>query len=152
MPLDKAAAWYAAGDARHVADVIVSFQTPAGGWSKNQPRDGALRLPGQSYAPDNLSKYPGNEDFDTPRDAHWNYAGTLDNNAAITEMRLLARVASAAPGRVGDSYRVSFLKGVRYLLNAQFPNGGWPQVWPLEGGYHDAITYSDDAVSEAAGP
>jgi PelA/Pel-15E family pectate lyase len=39
---------------------------------------------------------------------------------------------------------------VRYLLAAQFPNGGWPQVWPLEGGYHDAVTFNDNAVSEAA--
>jgi hypothetical protein len=55
-----------------------------------------------------------------------------------------------APGKDGDAYRVSFLKGVRYLLVAQFPNGGWPQVWPLEGGYHDAVTFNDNAVSEAA--
>jgi PelA/Pel-15E family pectate lyase len=35
-----------------------------------------------------------------------------------------------------------------YLFAAQFPNGGWPQVWPLEGGYHDAITFNDGAVTE----
>ena len=34
------------------------------------------------------------------------------------------------------------------MLAAQFPNGGWPQVWPLEGGYHDAITYNDDAIGD----
>ncbi len=28
--------------------------------------------------------------------------------------------------------------------------GGWPQVYPLEGGYHDAITFNDNAVSESA--
>ncbi len=37
---------------------------------------------------------------------------------------------------------------MRYLFEAQYPNGGWPQVWPLEGGYHDAITYNDDAMIE----
>src|SRR5206468_3629076 len=26
------------------------------------------------------------------------------------------------------------------------PTGGWPQVWPLQGGYHDAITYNDNAM------
>ena len=30
------------------------------------------------------------------------------------------------------------------------PNGGFPQVWPLEGGYHDAITFNDNAVTESA--
>ncbi len=150
MPLDRDAAWYATPEARHVADVIVSFQTPAGGWSKNQPRTGALRQPGQPYAADNISKHLSADDFDAPRDPHWNYVGTLDNDATITELRFLARVAGQAPGKTGDAWRASFLKGVRYLLAAQFPNGGWPQVWPLEGGYHDAITYNDDAVTEAA--
>jgi PelA/Pel-15E family pectate lyase len=150
MPLDRDAAWYATPEARHIADVIVSFQTPAGGWSKNQPRTGALRQPGQPYAPDNVSKYLAADDFDTPRDPHWNYVGTLDNDATITELRFLARVAGQVHGAEGDVWRASFLRGVRYLLAAQFPNGGWPQVWPLEGGYHDAITYNDDAVTEAA--
>jgi hypothetical protein len=150
MPLDRDAAWYATPQARHIADVIVSFQTPAGGWSKNQPRTGALRQPGQPYAADNVSKHLGDGDFDTPRDPRWNYVGTLDNDATITELRFLARAAGQAPGAEGEAWRSSFLRGVRYLLAAQFPNGGWPQVWPLEGGYHDAITYNDDAVTEAA--
>jgi len=47
-------------------------------------------------------------------------------------------------------WRASALKGYEYLLRSQYPNGGWPQVWPLEGGYHDAITYNDDAVTESA--
>src|SRR5258708_3340107 len=29
---------------------------------------------------------------------------------------------------------------------AQYPNGGWPQVYPLMGGYHDNITYNDGAM------
>jgi PelA/Pel-15E family pectate lyase len=150
MALNKDAVWYGAAEARHIADVIVSFQTPAGGWSKNQDREGALRLPGQPWASDNNSKYLSEADFDAARDPKWGYVGTLDNNATITEMRFLAKVAAQAPGKDGDAYRQSFLKGVRYLLAAQFPNGGWPQVWPLEGGYHDAVTFNDNAVSEAA--
>ena len=58
MPLDRDAAWYGTPEARHVADVIVSFQTPAGGWSKNLDMSGAVRAPGQSYTPDNLSRHP----------------------------------------------------------------------------------------------
>ena len=38
------------------------------------------------------------------------------------------------------------MRGVDYALNAQFPNGGWPQVWPLQGSYHDTVTYNDGAV------
>jgi PelA/Pel-15E family pectate lyase len=150
MPLDRDAAWYGTPQARHVADVIVSFQTPAGGWSKNLDMSGAPRMRGQSYTPDNLSKHPGPDDFDAPSDPRWNYVGTLDNDATNIELHFLILVSSATPGPAGDPYRASFLRGIRYLLAAQFPNGGWPQVWPLEGGYHDAITFNDNAVTESA--
>ncbi len=150
MPLNRPAEWYATPDARHVADVIVSYQTPAGGWGKNQRRDGDLRQPGQPYVANNISKYLAPDDFDTPAEPDWNYVGTLDNNATTTEIRFLGLVIAQAPGKEGDAYRQSFLRGITYLMNAQYPDGGWPQVWPLEGGYHDAITYNDDAVALAA--
>jgi len=150
MPVNREAAWYGSAEARHVADVIVSFQTPAGGWSKNLDMSGAVRARGQSYTTNNLSRYPGTDDFDAPKDPHWNYVGTLDNDATNTELHFLALVSGATPGAAGEAYRASFLRGIRYLLAAQFPNGGWPQVWPLEGGYHDAITYNDNAVTESA--
>jgi PelA/Pel-15E family pectate lyase len=150
MPLNRDAAWYGTEEARHVADVIVSFQTPAGGWSKNLDMSGSPRARGQSYTPDNLSKHPSVDDFDTPKDPHWNYVGTLDNDATNTELHFLVLVSAATPGAAGEAYRATFLRGIRYLLAAQFPNGGWPQVWPLEGGYHDAITFNDNAVTESA--
>jgi PelA/Pel-15E family pectate lyase len=150
MPLDRDAAWYGSDAARHVADVIVSFQTPAGGWSKNQNRAGALRLPGQPYASDNNSRRLTEDDFDAASDPDWGYVGTLDNGATITELRFLGKVAARTPDAAGKPYRQAIERGVRYLLNAQMPNGGWPQVWPLQGGYHDAVTFNDNAVSQAA--
>jgi len=150
MSLRHEDAYFGTAPARHIADVIVSFQTPAGGWSKNMSFSGELRKPGQPYAADNLNRYPSADDFDTPKDPHWNYVGTLDNDSTNTEIRFLAKVQAQTPGKDGDAYRASFLKGIKYLLAAQFPNGGWPQVYPLEGGYHDAITFNDNAVSESA--
>ncbi len=44
---------------------------------------------------------------------------------------------------VGDC-QAAFRKGLKYILDAQLPCGGWPQVYPLEGGYHDNITFNDD--------
>jgi PelA/Pel-15E family pectate lyase len=129
MPLNRPAAWYGSAPARHVADDIVSFQTPAGGWGKNVDRGGPLRQRGQNYVA------TGNS-----------YVGTIDNNATTTELRFLARVQAQAPGTEGEGYRASFARGLRYLLDAQYPNGGFPQVYPLEGGYHDAITFNDDAM------
>lgn len=149
MPLDREASWYGSADARHIADVIISFQTPAGGWGKNMNMDGPARARGQSFVPDNSNRLPSAGDFDAARDPSWHYVGTLDNDATTTEMHFLAKVQANIPIPEGEPYRTAFLRGVKYLLAAQYPNGGWPQVWPLEGGYHDAITFNDDAVYNA---
>jgi PelA/Pel-15E family pectate lyase len=146
MPLNKDAAWYAGPEARAVAENIVSFQTPAGGWGKNVNRAGPARLKGQHYVP--VEHLPANARSDIPGEEDWSYVGTIDNNATTTELRFLARVQAQLPGAEGDPYRAALAKGVRYLLTAQFPNGGWPQVYPLQGGYHDAITYNDDAITD----
>jgi PelA/Pel-15E family pectate lyase len=150
MPLGRDAGFYKSPDALHTAQTIVSFQIPNGGWSKNLDMSGPARLPGQSYTSNNLSRFLGADDFDKPANPDWNYVGTLDNDATNTELHFLAKVQAAYPGADGDKFRASFLRGVHYLLNAQYPNGGWPQVWPLEGGYHDAITFNDNAVTESA--
>jgi PelA/Pel-15E family pectate lyase len=144
MPLQRAAAWYASPEARHVADNIVSFQTPAGGWGKNVDRSGPVRLRGQHYIAEDmpLAIAPGTRE----PPSNWTFVGTIDNDATVTELRFLARVQAQAPGTAGAAYRESFLKGVRYLLQSQYPNGGFPQIYPLQGGYHDAVTLNDDAM------
>jgi PelA/Pel-15E family pectate lyase len=148
-PLDREPSWYSSPEARHIADVIVSFQTPAGGWGKNMNMGGPVRAQGQSFVPDNSNRLPSSGDFDAARDLSWHYVGTLDNDATTTEMHFLAEVQANIAKADGEVYRTAFLRGVRYLLAAQYPNGGWPQVWPLEGGYHDAITFNDNAVYNA---
>lgn len=149
MPLDRPDEWYATAEARSIADAVVSFQTPAGGWSKNQDRRVA-RLPGQRFSNDAETMEQNPANFDAPADRFWTFVGTLDNGATTSEMRFLAKVAAHVPGPEGDAWRASVLKGVHYLLNAQYPNGGWPQIWPLEGGFHDSVTFNDNAVAEAA--
>ena len=151
IPLDKPAEWYAGAEARRIADIVVSFQTPAGGWSKNLNLTDHPRRPGEHFAGINASPVPGVADFDTSMDPKWEYVGTLDNDATTTEIRFLAKVAAAAggKGKDADAWRASFLRGIEYILAAQYPNGGWPQIWPLQGGYHDAITFNDDAMTKA---
>jgi PelA/Pel-15E family pectate lyase len=145
LPLDKPADWYAGDDARHIAGVIVSFQTPAGGWSKNTDYTEKPRVPGEMFGVESGSAHLAANDFDAPSDPHWSYVGTFDNDATTTELFFLAKVITAA--KTGNAaWRKSFLRGLDYVLAAQFPNGGWPQVWPLQGGYHDNITINDDAM------
>jgi len=146
LPLNRPAAWYGESEGRRIADIIVSFQTPAGGWSKNLDLTQHPRARGEYFAPNNDSRHLDQADFDVHRDAHWDYVGTFDNDATVTEIRFLAKAITAAGTNSSAAYRRAFQRGLDYIFAAQYPNGGWPQVWPLQGGYHDAITYNDDAM------
>ncbi|MEO5774425.1 MAG: pectate lyase [Sphingomicrobium sp.] len=150
MPLDRPAEWYRSDEARRIADNIVTYQTPAGGWGKNQDRTAPPRRPGESYVIIEHLPKEALPDIITD-DSRWAFVGTIDNDATTTELRFLARAQGAASGQSAAAYRAAFLKGVRYLLEAQYPNGGWPQIYPLQGGYHDALTYNDDAIADVVG-
>lgn len=145
LALDKPADWYGGEEARRIADIVVSFQTPAGGWSKNSDYTEKPRGPGEMFGVENGSPHLGTNDFDAPDDPHWNYIGTFDNDATTTELLFLAKVIAAAKDG-NEEWKNSFLRGLDYIFVAQYPNGGWPQVWPLQGGYHDTITINDDAM------
>ncbi|MCD6304361.1 MAG: hypothetical protein J7M21_05295 [Planctomycetes bacterium] len=45
---------------------------------------------------------------------------------------------------LGESVRL----GLKYMLAAQRPNGGWPQWYPLRGGYHDYYTFNDGTIND----
>lgn len=125
-------AWFGQDEAKQLADVILSYQTPSGGWSKHNGYTKGPRLPGMQWS----SQYePG-------KSPH--YLATFDNRATTEEMHFLAGVWQATQR---EDCKQGFLKGLEFILAAQFPNGGWPQVYPLEGGYHDNITFNDDAMT-----
>ena len=60
------------------------------------------------------------------------------------EMDLLASVWLATKR---EDCKAGFIKGLNFIFAAQYPNGGWPQVYPIEGKYHDDITFNDDAMT-----
>jgi PelA/Pel-15E family pectate lyase len=120
-------AWFATEEARRIADILVSYQTPSGGWAKNVDFRAQEREPGQSF-------FSGDS---------WSYIGTFDNDATTQELRFLGKTYLA---QGGDHFREAFNRGLQYVLRAQFPNGCWPQVYPLQGGYHDAATFNDEAI------
>jgi len=45
-----------------------------------------------------------------------------------------------------DKYKTAALKGIDFIIAAQYPNGGWPQYYPLEDNYSRHITYNDGAM------
>jgi PelA/Pel-15E family pectate lyase len=114
--------WFKSAEGKRVMEVILSFQTPSGGWSKRTDMSKTPRQPGQAFGVEK------------------GYIPTFDNGATSTQLRLLAQAHQAT----GDARYVSaFNKGLDFIFTAQYPNGGWPQNYPLVGEYHDHITYND---------
>ncbi len=123
--------WYATPEAAELAKVILSFQAPCGGWSKHISYGQGPRQPGMQWT---SQSEPGKKPH---------YQATIDNRSTTEQLLYISSISHPA---VVEQCREGFRRGLRYLLFAQFPSGGWPQVYPLEGGYHDNITYNDDAM------
>jgi len=132
LPAEAGASWYAGPAASNLTTVVLSYQTPSGGWSKHNGYSKGPRQRGMQFTSQNAPGKP----------AH--YVATFDNRATTEELHFLANVWLATK-RADCS--AAFRKGLDFILAAQFPNGGWPQVYPLEGGYHDDITFNDDAMT-----
>ena len=76
--------------------------------------------------------------------------GTIDNNATIQEMRLLAvRYKATTNASYKAAFKTSFNRAVNFLLTMQRSKGGLPQVWPKRGNYSDQITLNDNAMIRA---
>ncbi|HWW74271.1 MAG TPA: pectate lyase, partial [Pyrinomonadaceae bacterium] len=123
--------WYASDEAVRVGDNLLVYQRDAGGWPKNI----------DMAAP--LSEKEKAELVRTKGELNTDHAPTIDNGATYTQLEFLARLYTA---RKLERHREAFLKGVDYLLKAQYENGGWPQYYPLRHGYYTHITYNDDAM------
>lgn len=119
--------WYGSAEASRIADLVLLYQRNSGGWPKNI--DMAKPLSEEDRA--NLSAKKNDKD------------STIDNGATFTQLSYLARVYTA---QREERYRESFLKGLDYLLKAQYPNGGWPQFYPDLSGYYKHITFNDNAM------
>ncbi len=125
--LKQEKSWYSGTEAARIADNVLLYQHNNGGWSKNI--DMAERLSEGERKQLLAEKSTGNT--------------TIDNKATFTQMEYLLMVHEAT-GQ--DKYREAFIRGVDYLLDAQYENGGWPQYYPIRKGYYEHITYNDGAM------
>jgi PelA/Pel-15E family pectate lyase len=76
--------------------------------------------------------------------------GTIDNDATVQEMRLLAiRYKETTNANYKSTFKSSFNKAVNFLLTMQRASGGLPQVWPKRNDYSDHITLNDNAMIRA---
>jgi PelA/Pel-15E family pectate lyase len=126
MPED----FYASKDAQDIADRVIFYQAPSGGWTKNINFHFA-------YTPEEMAKRKSEL-----------HGPTIDNESTTQEMKYLAHVYRYKQNR---KWRDAFIHGVQYLLDAQYDNGGWPQFYPkknMDNGldYSTHITYNDDAM------
>jgi pectate lyase len=119
--LKKSDAWFGGDEAREVAACILSHQSELGGWPKNVSTTSR--------------RYSGEISEIRP---------TYDNGATTDELRFLARIYNVTKE---PRYRTAFDRGLSYVLEGQYPNGGWPQSYPPRPAtYERFITFNDNAM------
>lgn len=110
-----------------IADNILLYQKDNGGWPKNYDMQAILTA----------------DQKDSLAAARAILNTTFDNRTTYSHISYLAKVYSYSPQ---EKYKTAALKGLNFILKAQYNNGGWPQYFPLEEGYSRHITYNDDAM------
>lgn len=120
--------FYHTQEATRIADNVLLYQQETGGWPKNIYM--AAELTPEERKAVIAQKKNVNE-------------STIDNSATTSEIEFLAKVYNATHTK---KYKKAVLKGIDYLLEAQYDNGGWPQFYPRPKGYYIAITYNDNAM------
>lgn len=126
--LDQEESWYSSKEALRIADNVLLYQNNNGGWLKNI---------------DMANELSASEIKKLKREKSQRIGTTIDNGATHTQLRYLAKVYDATGN---PEYEEAFLKGVDFLLEAQYDNGGWPQFYPIKKGYSEHITFNDDSM------
>jgi PelA/Pel-15E family pectate lyase len=119
--------FYGTPESIRVAENVLLYQNDNGGWPKNI--DMARKL----------------NDSQKKKLAETRNKGEtlIDNGATWTQIRFLAQMHEAT----GDHrFADAALRGINYLLAAQYPNGGWPMFYPHKKGYYTHITFNDGAM------
>lgn len=117
---------YDESDYTKIADNMILFQRDNGGWPKNYDMRAIL-------TPEQIAKVAATKPI---------LNTTFDNSTTFPHIYYLAQVYTATKI---DKYKDACLKGVDFILSAQYPNGGWPQYYPLEDNYSSHITFNDGA-------
>lgn len=119
--------WYGSEESLKVAENVLLYQRDIGGWPKNTPIHKLLTEAEKAKVYDDK----GTND------------AIFDNSATTTEMKFLAKMYNKCNN---NTYRESFNRGLNFILDAQYDNGGWPMFWPLRKGYYTHITFNDNAI------
>ena len=111
-----------------IADNVLLFQKVNGGWPKNYDMLAILTYQQKRSVIESAN------DLNT----------TFDNGTTHSQVEYLAKAFTAT----GDTrYRDACLRGIDFILSAQYANGGWPQFYPDTSGYRKYITFNDGAMA-----
>jgi PelA/Pel-15E family pectate lyase len=115
-----------------IADKMLIYQLSNGGWPK--------QLIGGSVV-----KYemPINDALMAKIKGTGMMHATIDNTATTREINALIKAYHTTNQQ---KYLQAAEKGIDYLLQAQYDNGGWPQYYPDKSSYRTEITYNDNAI------
>jgi PelA/Pel-15E family pectate lyase len=111
-----------------IADNILLYQKNNGGWPKNYDMLAVLNSTQKKIilkSKNDLS------------------AATFDNDATHSHVEYLAKAYAVTKD---VRYKEACLEGIKFILNAQYHNGGWPQYYPDSTGYRKYITFNDNAM------
>jgi len=118
---------YKPTEIRNIADNILLFQKDNGGWPKNYDVFAILS--------------DGQRDSVLANKSATNT--TFDNSSTFTQIAVLANVYTVTGE---EKYKTATIKGLDFILRAQYANGGWPQYYPIEkDNYSSHITFNDGA-------
>ena len=115
---------YAPAQVREIVANILLFQRENGGWPKDYDMT-AILTPAQRTA---------------VRATHGNADTSFDNGNLHSQVDYLAHAFTAA----GEpAWRDACVRGLNFILAAQYPNGGFPQRFPGAKSFHAHITFND---------
>jgi PelA/Pel-15E family pectate lyase len=145
-------AYQATGDeyyyqvARKTADALIRVQHPSGGWNYVADFAGEESLQ-QWYAT------VGHNGWRLEEFQHYYGNATFDDRTTIAAADFLLQFYAQ---KRDEKYRPALDRAIRFVLDSQYPSGGWPQRFPLMAGfakqghpdYTGFITFNDDVVAE----
>ncbi len=110
-----------------IADNILLYQKNNGGWEKNYDMKAIL-------TEDQITKLGDSKESDNT---------TYDNGATHSQLTYLAEVYTISNI---EKYKTAFIRGLDFVFNSQYENGGFPQKYPDSSSYHKHITFNDGAM------
>lgn len=115
---------YTSAQVREIASNILLFQRENGGWPKDYDMTAVL----------------SEEQKQKVRSTRSREDTSFDNGNLHSQVSYLAHAFAQLQE---PSWREACLRGLDFILSAQYPNGGFPQLFPRPQGFHAHITFND---------